>query len=69
MHVVQIYDLETRYIATANPQGNALKGARRRCCLPLPHALSDLAEPACDHLHTARVKLGLLKDLHSPCRV
>ncbi|KAK9840781.1 hypothetical protein WJX81_004332 [Elliptochloris bilobata] len=22
----QIYDLETRYVATANPQGNALKG-------------------------------------------
>lgn len=30
---VQIYDLETRYIATANPQGNALKGARH--CYPI----------------------------------
>ena len=33
---LQIFDLETRYIATANPQGNALKGARHRCCLPPP---------------------------------
>ncbi len=48
--MVQIYDLETRYIATANPQGNALKGARHRCCLLLPHTLSDLAEPQCVRL-------------------
>ena len=32
---LQIFNLETRYIATANPQGNALKGApsRARLCL------------------------------------
>lgn len=29
---LQIFNLETRYIATANPQGNALKGAPPRAC-------------------------------------
>ena len=58
--MVQIYDLETRYVATANPQGNALKGARHCQCLLLPHTHGDLAEPACIRLHTLGMKLGLL---------
>jgi hypothetical protein len=61
----QIYDLETRYLASANPQGNALKGNRESCgggenvlpriqmTSPRPHMTISIAHPP--PIHRVRV--------------